>query len=543
MTDSKGAKVSTVAPQDAIEIEQVENDRNAPEYSKLEATIFTTDIAPRPISRDGQHVQRHAELSDLTVNELDHGYEVNLEEYPFVRIDSAQELFAGVLYQEHLRVDQNFSEKTWIESFSVDESGAKWLQLDEHHLRALVKGVSERCNNVAALSTSNGMRKLSGSRRALLFFLPLTPTTSDASFKNTVPMTRSSTSDLFSSLSLNPAFLLNMLGRPDYWAPQSRWDHDGDHFLGCDFSCQYPRWNLQAQGAPLSVYCKYDAQRDLTVYLISHKPNDTVIRSLRAVLSNTTRHQARSHIANVLLDSPFDIHVVISQLNFEASKWHVERFRRFQWSVVNKVDDHLAGLESNDRSKLKQLTKELQIVSQNADSHIANAEVFLFTVRGIRDIATRLHVSEQGQIRQRTLDILDFVIRSMEKQQMWFLNYKGRKDSTMRLVFNLVTQQDALNNIELAADMKKDSTSMAAIASLTMVFLPGTFTASVLSAGIFQSTPSMSSFKVTGLWWLWVATTFPITIITVLCWWWYKGKKEKRVLPIAKNNDHISVES
>jgi hypothetical protein len=65
----------------------------------------------------------------------------------------------------------------------------------------------------------------------------------------------------------------------------------------------------------------------------------------------------------------------------------------------------------------------------------------------------------------------------MKKQKIWFLNYKQRKDSTMTLVYNLVTQQDASNNIELAADMKRDSTSMNAIAGLTMAFLPGTFTA------------------------------------------------------------------
>jgi len=47
----------------------------------------------------------------------------------------------------------------------------------------------------------------------------------------------------------------------------------------------------------------------------------------------------------------------------------------------------------------------------------------------------------------------------------------------MSLVYNLVTQQDAANNIQIAADMKRDSTSMNAIAALTMVFLPGTFTA------------------------------------------------------------------
>jgi hypothetical protein len=45
------------------------------------------------------------------------------------------------------------------------------------------------------------------------------------------------------------------------------------------------------------------------------------------------------------------------------------------------------------------------------------------------------------------------------------------------LVSILVEQQDAASNILLATSMKRDSTSMSAIAALTMVFLPGTFTA------------------------------------------------------------------
>ena len=59
---------------------------------------------------------------------------------------------------------------------------------------------------------------------------------------------------------------------------------------------------------------------------------------------------------------------------------------------------------------------------------------------------------------------------------MWLRNYGDRKDIAMNLVFNLVTQQDAANNIEIAKDMKKDSSSMNGIALMTMIFLPGTFT-------------------------------------------------------------------
>ncbi|KAF3052240.1 hypothetical protein E8E11_011041 [Didymella keratinophila] len=142
-------------------------------------------------------------------------------------------------------------------------------------------------------------------------------------------------------------------------------------------------------------------------------------------------------------------------------------------------------------------------------------------------MATKLNVSSKRRLQQRTLDMTGRLVTSMEKQHMWFLNYRGRKDVVMNMMFHFNTQEDALNSIELAADMKRDSTSMTSIALLTMVSLPGTFIASVLSAGIFESTPGMTSFEVTGLWWLWVVTTVPVTLLTIVCWYWWKQRKEK----------------
>lgn len=102
----------------------------------------------------------------------------------------------------------------------------------------------------------------------------------------------------------------------------------------------------------------------------------------------------------------------------------------------------------------------------------------IITAKGIRETQAKLHdyLSTPKLFRQPAEDAISYVISSMEKQKMLFLNYKGRKDGTMSLVYNLVTQSDAANNIELGKSMKRDSTSMSAIATLTMLFLPGTFT-------------------------------------------------------------------
>jgi hypothetical protein len=79
-------------------------------------------------------------------------------------------------------------------------------------------------------------------------------------------------------------------------------------------------------------------------------------------------------------------------------------------------------------------------------------------------------------------ETVQYILESFEKQKMWLVNYQSRNQSSMGLVYSLVTQDDAANNITLAIDMRGDSASMTAIALLTMLFLPATFTAVRLSS-------------------------------------------------------------
>lgn len=101
-----------------------------------------------------------------------------------------------------------------------------------------------------------------------------------------------------------------------------------------DIFCQHPRWNIAVQGAPLSVYMRYDAVHDLTTYIISHKQNDSSVKALRSIMDIATRKQSPSQRVKAFLQDPFDIHILLSTLSFESSKHHVKRFQRFMWSEV-----------------------------------------------------------------------------------------------------------------------------------------------------------------------------------------------------------------
>jgi hypothetical protein len=64
-------------------------------------------------------------------------------------------------------------------------------------------------------------------------FVPLSPT-GGTSFGSCSAMTRDNVRELFQSLQVNPLFIMNLLGRPDYWAPQTEWHTDDDgNFLAC----------------------------------------------------------------------------------------------------------------------------------------------------------------------------------------------------------------------------------------------------------------------------------------------------------------------
>ncbi len=159
---------------------------------------------------------------------------------------------------------------------------------------------------------------------------------------------------------------------------------------------------------------------------------------------------------------------------------------------LRAVDELSVQERAADRKGLANVTIELQIISKDVNKLLGDVDVALRNLIKTEEAFSRLdkdgHIyfptshgltlsaSDQRTHHQQLLDTLQYILSSMDKQRMWLYNYRDRKDIAMSLVFNLVTQQDAANNIMISKEMKRDSSSMNGIALLTMIFLPGTFT-------------------------------------------------------------------
>ncbi|CAO1601083.1 hypothetical protein XANCAGTX0491_004747 [Xanthoria calcicola] len=94
----------------------------------------------------------------------------------------------------------------------------------------------------------------------------------------------------------------------------------------------------------------------------------------------------------------------------------------------------------------------------------------------------------------------------------------------------------ALDSKKLAEASTRDSSSMKAVAVLTMVFLPSTAVATIFSMGPFWSSEPGSIFSVSTEFWLYWAITLPLTTVVIVVWqawlWLYRRRQCRKLKDI-----------
>ena len=76
----------------------------------------------------------------------------------------------------------------------------------------------------------------------------------------------------------------------------------------------------------------------------------------------------------------------------------------------------------------------------------------------------------------------------------------------------------------IALASKHDSTSMKTLAAVTVVFLPGTFVASLFSMSMFDWQANAESV-LTSRFWIYWAVTIPLTLATICAWYLWISRK------------------
>ena len=102
----------------------------------------------------------------------------------------------------------------------------------------------------------------------------------------------------------------------------------------------------------------------------------------------------------------------------------------------------------------------------------------------------------------------------------------ARTKAQVQTVYSMIGQRDNKLNIETAKAARRDSNTMRIIAAVTLVFLPGTFTATLFSTTFFNF--QYQSSRIVS-WWLWLY--FVVTVVltlAVVAGWYYLEKRQNQ---------------
>lgn len=202
------------------------------------------------------------------------------------------------------------------------------------------------------------------------------------------------------------------------------------------------------------MHLHYNPSRKLTTYLVSSSRSEDWVASIKQTLIQP-RMTSIEHasILREVTESPFALHAIISGLAFSQSQEFVRSVREKLMLQIRKVNDYseltkdvmdTTPLENTmrNRAMLENITKELHLVSQTADTGIANADMSLKLCQKMLNAYMRLS-DIQGKASKThafrsTEDALRYTLESMKCQKDWLISYKARKDTAMNFVSLLV---------------------------------------------------------------------------------------------------------
>ncbi|KAI9795725.1 MAG: hypothetical protein M1835_005288 [Candelina submexicana] len=141
---------------------------------------------------------------------------------------------------------------------------------------------------------------------------------------------------------------------------------------------------------------------------------------------------------------------------------------------------------------------------------------------------SRVIWEEESQPLRLRIDLLEDRIKTLKLEHN---RYASKLQLQSSVLYNLIAQRDNRLNISVAADSrriaaasKRDSSAMKTISVMTVVFLPGTYIATIFGMDFFDV--GASSVATKGSFWVYWAITVPLTLLVMLLWLLWLRRKQ-----------------
>lgn len=417
-----------------------------------------------------------------------------------------EETEKGISSSAYLSACQNPTQPTTsidvLEVTKDEEPHARWLQGLDHD--ALI-----------------GWYKRRGDRQGsslLMLFINITPTTRG----NRIVLASSKTLEFLRSHFGVSLLFVDSLG-PIQWGAKSgnacfnRYDDTGRvnqtdalyHFLN--------------DHKPCDVWFSYHHHEEMTTYIISNCSELAKLRIRQCAFGNEYLSLLRPTIIDAFLADAAAV-----GLKSGLQKWR---------SILLKYEEHGASQLPTEPMQdtfqnLHQLSQEWHVLHENL---IDNEEALTFVLEIHKLISGHPSAQTSSFYHKSNYEAIQYLLTRNTIWKRWVGNYNTRTQIRINLYFNLASQDDNKINIKIANTSKeiaeatlRDSSSMITIATMTMLFLPGTFVSAVLSMAFFNNGTDASgraTLTVLPQWWIFPAVTIPLTLLVFGLWRLWQQKR------------------
>ncbi|KAH8586663.1 hypothetical protein B0O99DRAFT_695296 [Bisporella sp. PMI_857] len=318
---------------------------------------------------------------------------------------------------------------------------------------------------------------------------------------------------------VSTAFLDGVL-RPSIWAKQSgasyhRYDFHGNVEAIDTFYHYFYDW----EKGPLHVCASYNVKNGNISYFIIDCP---------PVIKEKIEDRAKNS-KDTLLFRPFAIDFLLAK---ECALWRQVMINKnwlkmYEWheESPNRMDAPLKPIV-DEPSNLKSL------------HHLSRTWNMFYADLG--DLSDRLDVLISACHKLQVLGIphavaaaegFQFLKDRNELRKRWVASFSDRTKLIMNFVFSAANSRNAVTNLsiagltkDIAQDTAQDNSSMITIATMTMLFLPGTFVSALFSMVFFNSGTQFDKSWM----WLYFAITVPLTGIVFGFYMYWVSKKRAR---------------
>ncbi|KAH6693017.1 hypothetical protein VD0002_g1964 [Verticillium dahliae] len=289
----------------------------------------------------------------------------------------------------------------------------------------------------------------------------------------------------------------------------------------------------------LAMTATYFPCRQLTFGILlgcTETIEDKVIKRLRLVGSDATHplipfgimaEIERSRHIKLVEDSIDGLETNIDQLSErietrgETSQEEVDRRSRDRKEAWLDAA-HLRNVLINWQNQLKHMTRHARLLQSAPTINTPQTATTKENGHGLQD------TQHNGNLECRTLEASS--TRISDRLEAIVEEYDEKiRDSAMRLDGMAMATQWSYSdtNVEIALATTRDSKHMRSISLITMIFLPGTFLATIFSMTFFDWGDGTGKARVSGMIWIYFALAFGFTAVTLGIWYFWTSRRRR----------------